>query len=117
MSIAAAWRFETAMGAGETGVEFIAISGDEAFIRSPTAGGEALVGRYDVKRVAGGTEVLLAAIAEICLHGGTESIAETVGVMISKGVLAFGKRIEIGLIEQKAARHGAVAIASAAFVG
>ena len=71
----------------------------------------------EAKAVAGGGEVVLAAVDEVGLHGGVERVDVAVGVLAGQNVVAFGERVEVGVVLKEAAGELAVAVACSACVG
>jgi hypothetical protein len=61
--------------------------------------------------------MLLTTYGEVRLHRGTQSIAETVGVVIGKHVLVFSQRVEVGLVQQEPCCQCPISIACAALPG
>jgi hypothetical protein len=116
LAVGAAWRLEAAVGLGEAVGELVGLGLDEAFVGAPASGGVAL-SQNEGEAVAGGSEVLLTAVGEVCLHRGAEPVDVAVGVLAGKHVDVLGERAEVGVVLQEALGELAVTRAGSTLVG
>src|SRR5690348_13993854 len=87
------------MRGAKTGVQKSFAGLNKSFIRPPPSGGVALL-VHKLQSVARGAKILLVSEDQIRLHGRTECIYVTVGVLPWKYVLPFREGPEIVLLDK-----------------
>src|SRR5208282_5455370 len=89
---------------------------DQALIRSPAAGGVALLGQHG-EAIARRAQMLFAAQREISLNGGTEGVDVAVGMLAREYVDSFRQWIEVSVVFEETRGHLAIENLPTALIG
>src|SRR6266700_1887686 len=99
MSIRAAGGFKAGVRSSEACVEQTLSRLNKCLIRSPAARGEALFVN-ETQPISGSAQIFFFAKNKIRLHGGTQRIHVTVGVLADQHIVALGKWAQVILLDE-----------------